>query len=357
MSQPNPTQDIRFAASDLIRFASQLFQAAGLAADRAEICAEILVEGDLMGHTTHGLSLLPAYLRDLDQDRMSKSGEPGMLADHGAAVTWDGYYLPGPWLVTQALDLAFERIQYYPVVTLSIRCAHHIASLASYPKRATDRGLFMLLLASDPNEKSVAPFGGIEPLYSPNPLAAGIPTEGDPIIIDISMSATANGYVARHIHEGRPMPGPWLLDNQGNATDDPRAVRTDPPGSLLPLGGMDLGYKGFALGLLLETMTAALAGYGRADAPGRWGTSVFLQVIDPDAFGGRENFVRQTQWLAEAARSNPTRPGDPRVRLPGSRGLQLRAEQMQLGVVLYPAILPGLQPWAEKLNVALPEPL
>jgi len=84
---------------------------------------------------------------------------------------------------------------------------------------------------------------------------------------------------------------------------------------------------------------------------------VFLQVIHPEAFGGRTLFNRESSWLAKASKSSPVKPGSPPVRVPGERALRLRAEQMQKGVLLYPTILPGLEKWSEKLGVALPEPL
>src|SRR5207249_3431227 len=142
----------------------------------------------------------------------------------------------GPWLVRKAIDLACGRSKIYPVVTVVIRHSHHIACLAAYPKRATDQGLLMLLASSDPSVKAVAPFGGLEPLYTPNPLAAGIPTHSDPIILDISMSTTAMGLISRLQREDKRLPHPWLLDNQGNPSDNPADLATDPPGSILPLG-------------------------------------------------------------------------------------------------------------------------
>jgi L-lactate dehydrogenase len=349
---------VRYAADALLAFATDLLAKAGLPADRARVVARILVEGDLLGHTTHGLQLLGAYLRDLESGKMKRAGDPTVVADRGAAVTWDGDYLPGPWLVTRAMDLAFERIAAHPVTTVVIRRSHHIACLAAYLKRATDRGLVILLLSSDPAVASVAPFGAIAGRYTPNPIAAGFPTDGDPVLMDISASTTTNGYVARlnRQGEGARLPGPWLVDNQGNATDDPSVVNADPPGAVLPLGGMDLGHKGFALGLLVEALTAALGGYGRADYDDRWGAAVFLQVIDPDAFGGRDRFVRETGWLAHACRTAPVKPGNPPVRMPGERGLALRADQLRDGVALHPEIMPALASWAQKLGIPTPAP-
>lgn len=344
----------RYAASDLITCADALLQRAGLPADRARIVAETLVEADLMGHTTHGLQLLAQYLVELENGGMVKSGEPTVISDRGAALTWDGNYLPGPWLIARALDTAFERIAQHPVVTIVIRRSHHLACLAAYPKQATDRGLFMLLTCSDPAFKGVAPFGGLRPMYTPNPLAAGIPTHGDPIILDISMSTTTNGMVGRLNREGQRLPHAWILDAEGNASDNPSDVFTNPPGSILPLGGTELGYKGFALGILVEALTSALGGFGRADEPTQWGASVFMQLIDPQAFGGLDAFTRETSWFVENSQNNPVPPGKPPVRLPGSRGLQLRAEQLEHGVTLYPGIMPALQTWSDKLGVALP---
>jgi L-lactate dehydrogenase len=117
---------------------------------------------------------------------------------------------------------------------------------------------------------------------------------------------------------------------------------------------VDLGHKGFGLGLLVEALTSALAGYGRADGERRWGASVFVQLIDPAAFAGREAFVRETGWLAEACRTAPVKPGAPPVRMPGERALRLREQRLAEGVVLHGEIMPALEPWAKKLGVALP---
>lgn len=345
-----------YAAERLGAMAVQLLRRAGLSPDKAATVAEILLEGDLLGHSTHGLALLGPYLGEIEKGTMNKDGEPEVIADHGNTLTWDGRYLPGPWLVCRALDLAIERALAHRVVTVVIRRSSHIGCLAAYPKRATDVGLMTLLSCSDPSVKSVTPFGGATPLYTPNPLAFGWPTEGDPVIVDISASTTTNGLTGRLHKHGRKLDGPWVVDGAGNATNDPSVLFNEPKGAILPLGGADLGHKGFGLGLFVEALTSALGGHGRADGVKNWGASVFLQVIDPGAFAGRAAFERETSWLADACRDVPTLPGKPPVRLPGERGLKRRAEQIRTGVALHPDIMPSLQPWAEKLRVTLPEP-
>ena len=41
------------------------------------------------------------------------------------------------------------------------------------------------------------PHGGVTPIMTPNPIAAGLPTSGDPILIDISSSITSMGFAAQ----------------------------------------------------------------------------------------------------------------------------------------------------------------
>jgi LDH2 family malate/lactate/ureidoglycolate dehydrogenase len=357
MHEPLAKQD-RYRAADLITLASALLQRAGHMRERADIVADTLVEGDLMGHTTHGLQLLPLYLDATARGALVTSGHYSVVSDRQSAVTWDGNWLAGPWLMREALNLAFDRIGDNPVMTIIIRRAGHIGCLAAYPRRATERNLMMLLSCSDPSVAIVAPHGAVEGRFTPNPIAAGWPAAGAPVILDICPSTTTNGLVARMARTGERVPGPWLIDRDGNATDDPHVVMTaKPAGAIMPLGGKDLGHKGFALGLLGEAITAGLAGFGRADGTDHWGATIFIQVIDPQAFGGIDPFRREMGHLAQSCRSAAVPPGAPAVRMPGERALQLREQQLREGVVLHPEIWPALLKRAEQFSIEMPKPI
>jgi LDH2 family malate/lactate/ureidoglycolate dehydrogenase len=135
-----------------------------------------LVEGDLLGHTTHGLGFVGALFDGADLWKNdSKNGQPEVVSDFPAAITWDGKRLPGPWLVLRAMDLAIERAKQQGTCTVVIKRSHHIACLAAYHQRATKLGMLMALHCSDANSSSVAPFGGLDPVFTPNPVSFGIP--------------------------------------------------------------------------------------------------------------------------------------------------------------------------------------
>jgi L-lactate dehydrogenase len=154
-----------------------------------------------MGHTTHGLQLLAPYLAEIEKGSMALEGGPEVLSSRPAAQLWDGRRLPGPWLVLQALEQAARQARTEGTGTVVIRRSHHIGCLASYHRRAAEQGLVLLLTCSDPNTASVAPFGGLDPVFTPNPISAGFPTGGTP-------------RVHRHLHlhdhqrhDGTALPG------------------------------------------------------------------------------------------------------------------------------------------------------
>lgn len=347
----------RYQPEDLLLYAADLFAAAGMPRERCWVVAEMLLEADLMGHDTHGLNLAPLYLEHLESGTMAAAGEPEVVNDLGASMVWDGKYLSGVWLTWAAIKEACERVPQYGTVTIVIRRSHHIACLAAFLPLATQKRYMIKLLSSDPSVTAVAPYGSYEATFTPNPLAVGIPTGGDPILIDISASATTLGLTDRMKDGGKKLPGPWLVDNQGRASDDPAVLAADPPGALAPLGGADRGHKGFGLAVMIEALTSGLGGFGRADGADNWGAAVHLQVIDPNAFGGADEFIRQTGWLAEACRNAAVPDGAPAVRMPGDGALSRKRAALAGGVELYPTIMPALTAWAEKLGVNLPDPI
>ena len=345
---------IRYTTEALQKFSRALLSRAGLETEVASVVAEVLLEGDLLGHDTHGLALLPGYLRELEAGTMAKHGKHRVIEDRPASSLWDGDRLPGPWLTRLAIDDAIDKARRCGTGTVVIRRSHHIACLAAYLTRATERGFVLLLSCSDPNAASVAPYGGTRAVFTPDPIACGFPTQAEPVLIDLSASLTTNGLTARLHRRGERLAHPWLLTASGEVTDDPAVLFSEPPGTILPARGVDAGHKGYALALMVEILTGGLAGFGRADAKQGWGATVFVQAIDPAAFGGLAAFARQAEWIAQACRDNPPRAGGDAVRMPGERGLARRRDQLAHGVALHADILPALEPWSSKLSVPIP---
>ena len=340
----------RYDMATLTQFAQDLFVASGLTERLATPMARYLVEADMMGHSTHGLALVPWYLESIRAGVMACEGEPRVISDKGAAICWRGDRLPGAFLVVEAINLAMERAHQYGTATVVVGDSHHIGALAAYLPLATDRNLMIALFSSSPSGAQVAPFGGLDGVFTPDPVAYGIPTDGDPILIDISASITTANMAKRLVGEGRTYDKDWLMDADGALSKDPTVLARG--GSLLPTGGLDHGQKGYGMALSVEATTQALAGIGRAERPTGTNSAFTVQIHDPVAFGGVDSFVRQTGWLAAAClASRPRDPSNP-VRLPGQAALKRRSEAAEMGVHLYPGIFKSLVEEAQRLGVA-----
>lgn len=341
---------------DLETFGAAALARAGLDADVAAVVAHRLVLAEAMGHDTHGLGQLPDYVEELEAGGMNPAGgPPAVLADRGAAVTWDGARRPGVWLADRAMHLAVERAAVHGIAGVAIRASHHIACLAAFLPIATAAGMVGLIACSDPSAAMVAPAGGVTPVFTPDPLAVGFPTDADPVLIDISASITTAAMSSRLRREGRRFPGPWVQDAEGRASDDPSVLAADPPGAILPIGGHDYGHKGTGLALIVEALSQGLSGHGRADAGHGWGAEVYVQAIDPAAFAGRAAFLRQTAALAGLVRAAAPRDPDVPVRLPGQGAAQRLKAARAGGLALREDTAAALAALAARFGMTLPD--
>lgn len=333
MAGPNlkerPMTTVRIPLADLRALLTRRLTAAGLDEHMAKDTALILAEADLLGHRTHGAAMLPLYLDCIRQGWLATSGTWEVLSARGAAELWNGKSLAGATLTLSAIATAEKMAALHGTGTVVIRQSFHIGCLASYLEAVTNKGLVLILQTSGPHAGTVAPHGGKTPVLSPSPLAIGYPTRGAPVLIDVSTSVTSNSLVRRTAREGGRLPHPWVIGADGRATDDPTASQV-----ILPLGGIEAGHKGFAMGLFVEALTAGLAGHGRGDETIEMGGMIFVQVIDPEAFGGLDRFAAVMGHVSdECHAADPIDPEVP-VRLPGEAALRRKADQLRNGVIL-----------------------
>ena len=356
MSDSSQSAGQRYPVEAIRPIIEKLFVARGMDDSKAVCVTDALMKADGMGHTTHGLALAPWYLEALRSGAMTGTGDVTVIHDRGSCLTWEGNHLPGAWLIGKAMDVALERIKQHGVVTVVIRNSHHTGALAVYLPRLAEIGFLVHLINSGPGAAGVAPFGGTRGVFTPNPIAMGVPTPADPILIDISTSITTLNSARQLAARGERFHGAWAMDANGQPSDDP-AIVIDGGGTLLPVGGLDHGHKGYGMTLMAEAMTQGLAGYGRADKPVGTTLGIFLQVIDPEAFVGSQAFVRQTGWMVDACHANQPASSNKPVRLPGELGLAKLAKMHEIGLHLSGRVVAALQPWVDQAGLRWPEPI
>jgi len=218
-------------------------------------------------------------------------------------------------------------------------------------------GMIGLYLAVG-NANHLAAWGGLDMLLSTNPIAVAIPAQEEPpIVLDMATTVAAYGKVKTAAQRGEPMPVGWMIDREGKPLTDPKRAAE---GLLLPLGGMEAGFKGYGLslvfGLLAGTLNGAAMGRNvidfNADDTSVTNTGHAIVAIDPAAFGDESEFRTNVDTLIRDLRNSKRLPGVERIWMPGEQSHHRRLERERDGIPLPAPLAHGLDKLAEELGIA-----
>jgi uncharacterized oxidoreductase len=324
------------SALQLEPFAIDLLRAGGATPDEALVVGRSLVAANLRGYESHGVMRIPFYLQALKDGEVVSRAELTILNESAARVVADANWGFGQVQANKLLDLLYPRVAAEGLAVGTLIQSGHIGRLGEYCEAAAERNLVsMLMVNSHGGAVRVAPPGGKAPRLSTNPLAIGVPHHDEPLVLDFSTSATAEGKVRVKKIAGEKVPDGWLLDKDGQPTNDPNVLYQSPPGSILPMGGLQ-AYKGFGLGLMIEILTGALSGgvCAREVPHPKKGNCVFLMLLDPASFGGADHFRAEVDQLTAYIRNCPRIEGVDRILLPGDPERMTLASRQAKGIAL-----------------------
>ena len=337
-------------------FASALLEAGGALPEEAAIIGRSLVDANMRGYDSHGVMRIPYYIQAI-KDGEAVPGEQLTVLDEGpsrvvADANWGFGQVQAVRLLRMLASKAHESGQAIGTMTHS----GHIGRLGEYCEMAAaDSLISMLMVNSHGGAVRVAPPGGKVPRLSTNPLAIGVPHRDEPLVLDFSTSATAEGKVRVKKIAGQTCPDGWLLDSEGRPTCDPNALYANPPGSILPMGGSQ-AYKGFGLGLMVEVLTGALSGgvCARPVPYPKKGNCVYMMLIDPARYGGAAHFQAEVEQLVDYIKSCPRIDGCDEILLPGDPERRLHARRMVEGLTLDAENWNALVRMGEQLGITPP---
>lgn len=290
----------------------------GFGEAEAAATVEALLGAERDGLPSHGLSRLPFYLDQTASGKVDASAVPQIETD-GAVVRVDARHGLAFPAVERGLEAGYQCVAQAGIAAVAIAHSHHFGVAGAPVEAAARRGYLALAFSNAPS--AMAPWGGKLPLFGTNPIAFACPRrDGDPLLIDLSLSKVARGKVMLAKIKGEPIPEGWALDTEGRVTTDPDAAIA---GSMVPAGDA----KGAALALMVELLTAGLTGSNFGfqassffEAEGEPpGIAQLMLLIDPQRFS--QGFVDHAESLFAAMLDQPG------VRIPGERRFQLRREQ------------------------------
>jgi LDH2 family malate/lactate/ureidoglycolate dehydrogenase len=208
------------------------------------------------------------------------------------------------------------------------------------------------------NANHLPPWGGLSMLLSTNPIAAAIPAGDEkPIVLDMATTVAAYGKVKTKALRGEMMPEGWMIDREGKPLTDPK--RAD-EGMLLPLGGMEAGYKGFGLAMIIGLIAGTLGGAAMGkdvvdfnhDDDSVTNTGQAICAVNVAAFGDVATFKAAVDTLVRDIQDSERIPGVDRITLPGERSAETRVIRTRDGIPIAPALMRNLDQLADELGMA-----
>lgn len=257
-------KDLSVSVHDLRSFTVAIFKKIGSDEAESAIVSEHLIEANLTGHDSHGVLRVPQYIEWCKNGFVRTNQNLNSIHKNGPFAVVDGNFGFGQVIGEQATTLGIETAKHCDGISIvGLRNSGHLGRIGDFALQAAEAGFVSLhFVNTNGFGIRVAPFGGTDARLSTNPIAIGIPRkDGEHVVLDMATSTYAEGKIRSAVNRGEELPDGILIDSDGNPTRDPRALYTNPPGALLPLGG----YKGYGLSVICEILAGSLTGSGSSN--------------------------------------------------------------------------------------------
>jgi L-2-hydroxycarboxylate dehydrogenase (NAD+) len=328
----------------------------GLSETDAATVAGLMAEADLQGSDGHGVTRLPQYARRIKAGGFNVRPNIHIVHDHLSTAVINGDNGMGHLVMKRAAEIAIEKARTTGIAWVNSQFSNHAGPASLYASMPLAHDMIGLYFAVG-NANHLPPWGGLDMLLSTNPIAAAIPAGDEkPIVLDMATTVAAYGKVKTKALRGETMPEGWMIDRQGKPLTDPK--RAD-EGMLLPLGGMEAGYKGYGLAMIIGLLAGTLGGaaMGRDvidfnhDDDSVTNTGQAIAAINVAAFGDVAVFKKSVDALVRDIRNSERMPGVERIFVPGERSHETRLKRAQHGIPIAPALMVGLNKVADDLGM------
>ncbi|MHA1668245.1 MAG: Ldh family oxidoreductase [Candidatus Heimdallarchaeaceae archaeon] len=336
----------------LHKFIKDVFIALGYPENQATISADVLIESDLKGITSHGVQRLKYYyVRVKSKQHLVEEYE--VIQDLGATAVIDGHHGNGHYIAYNAMKLAIAKAKKFGIGMVVVKNSTHFGIAGYYPLMAIKEGC-LGITGTNARPAVVPTFGG-EPMFGTNPLTFGFPTDEEfPFVLDCATSIIQRGKVEIAARENKPLPDGVVIDGTtGKTRTDAAQLLKDfveKKAALLPLGGAGeelAGYKGYGYAIVVEMLSAALqdgsflrnlSGLDEKGNKTHFRVGHFFIAIDPEFFMGLETFKKVAGSICRELRNSEKLPGAIRIYTAGEKEFEAEKEVREKGVPISKSI-------------------
>ncbi|GAB4114151.1 MAG: Ldh family oxidoreductase [Candidatus Caldatribacteriota bacterium] len=345
---------IRVKHTTLNDFSVSCFQKIGVSDNHAKILGDTLVQADLRGVDSHGISRLPSYIKRAKRGLIQYQEKVEIIEKNLCISMIDGKNNFGQIVAYYGMKEAIRKAKQKEtgIGFIGISHTNHIGMAAYYALMAVKEGMIGIVMSNSPS--TVAPWGGAEPFLGTNPVAIAVPAGNDyPIVLDMATSMVARGKIRLALKNNQDIPLGWALDIDGNPTTDPeKAIK----GALLPFGGP----KGYAISLLVQIFSAVLTNSAREmdvrsidDFSGKSEIGNFMGAIRVSSFIEQKIFEKEIDELNARIRNSKRAKGIERIYLPGEIEFEVQKEREKNGIPISSGVYNSLREIAQELQVNL----
>jgi LDH2 family malate/lactate/ureidoglycolate dehydrogenase len=342
----------RYDIQEAKRLVAEIARAAGVPGENAEIFADTLVEADVFGKSTHGVSRVNIYIRRILKGLIDPVAGISFDRERDSVIAVDAGNGLGQVQAVHVLKRLISMAREKGVATATIRNSQHFGTLSYYGERVAREN--MILIAMTNSEPAMSPEGGCQAYFGTNPIAASFPTNrGFEIIrIDLSTSIVARGNIIAAHKRGDPIPEGWALDVKGRPTCDAGEALM---GTVLTMAG----HKGYALALMVELFTGVLSGaaFGSSigsmykDMDRKQDVGHFFCVLDIEAFMDVSRFKGRVDRMIDEIKACKKRPRVEEILLPGELSFSKALKNREQGIPIGEGTINEIQELCKELGV------
>ena len=325
---------------------TSILKKGGSNTDEAQIVADHLVRSNLSGHDSHGVGMLPTYIRMLKANLLKPNQNPELFKVDGSIMMFDGNRGYGQAVGKIAMDKAIKKCKTTGMVLMTLRNAHHLGRIGTYGEQSIAAGLISLHFVNVTDHPPVVcPYGGSDARLNTNPICLAMPgTKKQPqILLDMATSRIALGKTRVAFNKGQSLIEGLVIDHSGQPSTDPAVMaaymfpeRSDNPqiGALTPVGD----HKGYGLALFCELLGGMMSGGGTVQPEHSRKKSIinnmFTILIDPKRLIDLSWMHHEVEEIVKYCKASPPAEQEKPVLVAGDPERQAKNERRSSGIPL-----------------------
>ena len=242
-----------------------------LSKNHASICAEALINAELVGAPSHGMSRLKMYCDRIQKKLINPKPKIKIKKISESIAHVDANNSIGFVAADIAIKTAINNAKKTGIALVAVKNSGHYGLSGYYAEQAVKKNLMVMVFTNAP--PAIAPHGALKALFGTNPICFGTPTGSKiPFILDTSMSMINRGKIRVAARNGDKIQEGVALDKFGKPTTDANKALE---GVQLPIAG----FKGSGLAWMVDILSGVFTGGNHGG-----------KVKDPfDDFSGPQN--------------------------------------------------------------------